>query len=45
VFKTLPWTAVLEIGVMSEAIAVAVRATLTGAQHQPIVSLKPEWYY
>jgi hypothetical protein len=40
-----PWTAVEEIGVMSERMAAAVRANIAGAGHLPRVVVRADWYY
>lgn len=45
VHRTFPWTAVIEIGVMSEAMEDAVRGALVGAAHAPKVAIQKSWYY
>jgi hypothetical protein len=43
--KMFPWSAVVEIGVMTERVAAAVRGALTGAKHAPKVVVQRSWYY
>jgi len=45
VHKEFPWTAVMEVGVMSERVAATVRAALAGAKHKPKVVVRAGWYY
>lgn len=45
VHQSLPWALIHEIGVISQVAADQVNATLDGAQHLPVVSVRPEWYY
>lgn len=45
VHRLFPWIAVTEIGVMSEKIAVLVRAVLSGTTHKPQVAVRADWYY
>lgn len=40
-----PWTAIEMIGVVDKDIASVVRKTLAGADHQPQVKIKRNWYY
>ncbi len=45
VFDWFPWDAVTEIGVIDRAMRRRVEGILAGAQHQPAVRERPEWYY
>lgn len=45
VHRAFPWTAVTQIGVMSDRIAALVRAALNGAEHMPNVVVRTDWYY
>jgi hypothetical protein len=45
VHQSFPWASILEIGVMSEKIALLVRAALKVANHQPKVAVRSDWYY
>ncbi|MBK6685930.1 MAG: DUF4433 domain-containing protein [Deltaproteobacteria bacterium] len=45
VYEFFPWTAVTEVGVMTPAAAQGSRAALAAAQHQPTVTIHPDWYY
>ncbi len=40
-----PWTAIEVIGVVDKDIASVVRETIAGADHQPQVKIKRNWYY
>lgn len=45
VHQRFPWTAVAEIGVMSEKIAALARTALDRATHKPKVIVRADWYY
>jgi hypothetical protein len=40
-----PWAAILEIGCANSGTADKARSILAGAVHQPIVTIKTNWYY
>jgi hypothetical protein len=40
-----PWNLVRRIGVQSESIQYRVLRALSGAQHQPIIEIRRDWYY
>lgn len=40
-----PWELVTRIGVFSHKLHDQVAASLCGAEHKPLVIVKPEWYY
>lgn len=40
-----PWTAVVNVGVMTAVAARQVQTTLAAAQHRPAVTVHREWYY
>lgn len=42
---SFPWTAIEEIGVMSNAVAATVHQMLTASSHRPPVVVRPGWYY
>jgi len=45
VHQAFPWDAVREIGVKNEKVKGEVLANLEGADYQPSVVVKPDWYY
>jgi hypothetical protein len=45
VHHAFPWTAITEIGVISEKIAGHIQAAMNGAVHQPAVVVRSDWYY
>lgn len=45
VFGSFPWPLVEKIGVANPAILSQVEVALTIAEHQPLVSIEPGWYY
>lgn len=45
VFGSVPFHAVKQIGVMTEAVASEVRDELQGASDQPRIVVRPDWYY
>jgi len=45
VYSSLPWTAVEQIVVIDATIATTVRGILIGLAHQPLVNVRPGWYY
>jgi hypothetical protein len=45
VHDQFPWSAVRLIGVLNQAIANEVQSIIDGAEHEPQVAAKPEWYY
>ena len=42
---SFPWHLVESIGVLDEAVYGRVRNSFQDGSHQPIVEIKPEWYY
>ena len=40
-----PWNAIVEIGVIDDAMAVKVQAALATAEHKPNVVVHRDWYY
>jgi hypothetical protein len=40
-----PWTGVMEVAVMTPAVAQRVRDALAAADHRPLLTTKPAWYY
>ena len=40
-----PWNAIVEIGVIDDAVAVKVQAVLAAAEHKPNVVVHRDWYY
>ncbi len=45
VYESFPWNLVEKVGVMDQRIAEEVRASLTEATHEPLVSVEQSWYY
>jgi len=45
VHQFFPWTAVVEIGVMSAAMGQRVHSMIAPAQHRPTIKTTPSWYY
>ncbi len=45
VHEFFPWTAVAEIGVMSNTAETKVKTAMAGSSHRPSVTVRPEWYY
>lgn len=45
VHEFFPWTAVVEVDVMTNASAQRVASVLSTAQHKPPVTVRSEWYY
>ena len=45
VATSVPFSAVKEIGVMTEVVAEEVRAALDNAPHEPPVIVRRDWYY
>ncbi len=43
--RKFPWKLISRIGVHSKPIYCQVVNTLSGAKHQPLVEILPEWYY
>ena len=43
--RFFPWTLVSEISVISNSIAEEVRTIIKESEHQPIVTIRPGWYY
>jgi hypothetical protein len=44
-FNSVPWAAIKEIGVINQQVAAQVSAIILNHPHQPLVSIKPQWYY
>ena len=40
-----PWTAIIEIAAMTPAVAQRVRDAVDNADHRPLLTTKPAWYY
>ncbi len=40
-----PWNAIVEIGVINDAVAAKVQAALATAAHKPDVVVRNDWYY
>ncbi len=45
VHRSVPWQAVLAIGVHDEAMAARVRDTIAGSSHEPRLVVRPGWYF
>jgi hypothetical protein len=45
IVDSVPFTAVQQIGVMTESVAEQVRQALSSAVHQPLVVVRQDWYY
>lgn len=45
VYESFPWELVTQIGVQNNQMKFAVEATLARAEHRPLVSVEPDWYY
>lgn len=45
VHEFFPWNAVVEIAVMTPAVAQRVQTALATTQHRPAVTIHREWYY
>lgn len=45
VADSFPWTAIHEIGCQNSTTADKVRTLIANVAHQPIVTIKPNWYY
>jgi len=45
VHDTFPWSCVRWIGVHNSSVEEAVSSLLSGAQHQPTIIVRPNWYY
>lgn len=44
-FGSFPWTLVDRIGVSNRSIQKRVNALLADASHQPLIEIKPSWYF
>ncbi len=44
-FDEFPWDLVEAVGVRTAQMLASVRKAISGANHQPSVSVKPSWYY
>lgn len=44
-FQSVPWAAIKEIGVRNEVVANQVRQCIATSTHQPLVQVRPQWYY
>ena len=44
-YEAFPWQLVEKIGVLNEGTATQVNQAIAGAGHQPVVRVKPGWYY
>ncbi len=45
VYRSLPWTLVIQIGVIDKVARSQVTDTLERAAHRPEVLVRPDWYY
>lgn len=45
VHEFFPWTAVVEIGAMTQETAECAQAVFAAKSHQPLVAVRREWYY
>ena len=45
VFQSLPWSLVEKVGVVNGSVLAEAKAALAAADHQPPISLEPDWYY
>lgn len=45
VYGFFPWTAVIEVAVMSQSTESRVIQALSGSPHRPLVTRRPAWYY
>ncbi len=44
-FQSVPWAAIKEIGVRNEVVANQVTQCIAASPHQPLVQVRPQWYY
>jgi len=44
-FDVFPWTLIEKIGTINSIIATKVKNTLAKADHQPIITIEPDWYF
>lgn len=45
VHEQYPWRSIIQIGVISEEMARAVKRVVRSSSHKPDVLIRPEWYY
>jgi len=45
VHRSMPWTLIHSIGVMTPTAAEQVAAAIGGSAHQPVVDVRSNWYY
>jgi len=45
VYQFVPWIMIDEIGVINQDIYTQVVGIIRGSDHQPVVTIQPEWYY
>ena len=45
VYDYLPWTCVEQIGVLDNTILQRVQNIINSSEHQPPITIKPDWYY
>jgi hypothetical protein len=43
--ECVPWNLVEQIGAVDKVVAAEVLHQIQGREHQPIVSIRPDWYY
>lgn len=44
-YDVFPWTLIEKIGTISSTFATKVQTALVGINHQPIISIEPDWYF
>lgn len=44
-FDVFPWTLIEKIGTINGTIATKVKTTLAKAEHQPVITIEPDWYF
>jgi len=44
-FRSLPWSLVEKVGVVHSSVRAKAQAALAAADHQPQVSVEPDWYF
>jgi hypothetical protein len=44
-FDVFPWTLINQIGAINSTIGGQVETALTNAEHKPIVTVEPTWYF
>ncbi len=44
-FGSFPWTLIEKIGTINSTISTRVQQVLETTAHQPVIAVKPNWYY